>query len=134
MYALTKEEGGRHTPFTTKYKPQFFIRTADVAGACAWCVPLCSCCPPHTRTQPAIAPLVLPPRLRVPQPQCLTHAATSAARPPPGQITLPEGTTMVMPGDNFRATIDLSAPVALEVSGPPPACVGPQSRNCVKGH
>ncbi|KAG2430705.1 hypothetical protein HYH02_013701 [Chlamydomonas schloesseri] len=63
IYALTKEEGGRHTPFTTKYKPQFFIRTADVSG----------------------------------------------------QITLPEGTSMVMPGDNFRATIDLSAPVALEV-------------------
>ncbi|KAG2492603.1 hypothetical protein HYH03_009019 [Edaphochlamys debaryana] len=63
VYALTKEEGGRHTPFTTKYKPQFFVRTADVAG----------------------------------------------------QITLPDGTAMVMPGDNFRATIDLTAPVALEV-------------------
>lgn len=32
VYALTKEEGGRHTPFTTNYKPQFFMRTADVVG------------------------------------------------------------------------------------------------------
>jgi translation elongation factor EF-Tu-like GTPase len=32
VYALTKEEGGRHTPFTSKYAPQFFIRTADVHG------------------------------------------------------------------------------------------------------
>ena len=32
MYALTKEEGGRHTPFTSKYMPQFFFRTADVNG------------------------------------------------------------------------------------------------------
>ncbi|EFJ40653.1 mitochondrial translation elongation factor Tu [Volvox carteri f. nagariensis] len=63
VYALTKEEGGRHTPFTSKYKPQFFIRTADVSG----------------------------------------------------QIMLPEGIDMVMPGDNFRATIQLSAPTALEV-------------------
>nr|BCL66135.1 mitochondrial translation factor Tu [Volvox africanus] len=63
VYALTKEEGGRHTPFTSKYKPQFFIRTADVSG----------------------------------------------------QIVLPEGTAMVMPGDNFRATVELSAPAAIEV-------------------
>lgn len=32
VYALTKEEGGRHTPFTSNYKPQFFMRTADVVG------------------------------------------------------------------------------------------------------
>lgn len=63
MYALTKDEGGRSTPFTTKYRPQFFVRTADI----------------------------------------------------PGQVTLPEGTAMVMPGDNFRATIELGLPVALEV-------------------
>lgn len=63
VYALTKEEGGRHTPFTSKYKPQFFIRTADISG----------------------------------------------------QVVLPEGKGMVMPGDNFRATVELSAPVALEV-------------------
>jgi elongation factor Tu len=34
VYALTKDEGGRHTPFTGNYKPQFFFRTADVVGAC----------------------------------------------------------------------------------------------------
>ena len=33
VYALTKEEGGRHTPFTNNYRPQFFFRTADVTGA-----------------------------------------------------------------------------------------------------
>jgi elongation factor Tu len=33
LYALTKEEGGRHTPFTNNYRPQFFFRTADVTGA-----------------------------------------------------------------------------------------------------
>ena len=33
IYALNKEEGGRHTPFFTKYKPQFFFRTADITGA-----------------------------------------------------------------------------------------------------
>jgi elongation factor Tu len=35
MYALSKEEGGRHTPFFSNYKPQFFFRTADVTGECA---------------------------------------------------------------------------------------------------
>lgn len=36
LYCLSKEEGGRHTPFFTNYKPQFFFRTADVTGATAW--------------------------------------------------------------------------------------------------
>jgi translation elongation factor EF-Tu-like GTPase len=37
IYALNKEEGGRHTPFFTNYKPQFFFRTADITGpSCAW--------------------------------------------------------------------------------------------------
>lgn len=62
VYALTKEEGGRHTPFTSNYMPQFFFRTADVVG----------------------------------------------------KVTLAEGTQMVMPGDNFRATVELSLPVAME--------------------
>nr|QKY15261.1 elongation factor tu (Ef-Tu) [Polytomella parva] len=63
IYALTKDEGGRHTPFTSRYKPQFFFRTADISG----------------------------------------------------QITLPETTQMVVPGDNFRATVELQLPVAMEV-------------------
>ncbi len=59
---------------------------------------LAPCCP-H--------PLPPPPRLHPPD-----------ARPlPPGQVVLPEGTAMVMPGDNFRASVELSAPVALEVGG-----------------
>ena len=62
VYILTKEEGGRHTPFFNNYRPQFDVRTTDVTGS----------------------------------------------------ITLPEGTEMVMPGDNVRISVELIAPVALE--------------------
>ena len=61
VYVLTKEEGGRHTPFHNKYRPQFYIRTTDVTG----------------------------------------------------EITLPEGVEMVMPGDNVTITVDLLSHVAL---------------------
>jgi len=61
-FILSKEEGGRHTPFFTGYKPQFYIRTADVTG----------------------------------------------------EVTLPEGVEMVMPGDNVKLTVKLIAPVALD--------------------
>jgi len=64
VYILTKEEGGRHTPFFTGYKPQFYIRTADVTG----------------------------------------------------EVTLPEGVEMVMPGDNVKFTVKLIVPVALDES------------------
>jgi len=62
MYVLSKEEGGRHTPFFKGYKPQFYIRTTDVTG----------------------------------------------------EVTLPEGTEMVMPGDTVTLGIKLGAPIALE--------------------
>ena len=62
IYALTKEEGGRHTPFFSGYRPQFYFRTTDVTGV----------------------------------------------------LTLPEGTEMVMPGDNTRCTVKLITPVAIE--------------------
>ncbi|MDZ7726642.1 MAG: elongation factor Tu [Candidatus Campbellbacteria bacterium] len=62
VYILNKEEGGRHTPFFTGYKPQFYIRTTDVTG----------------------------------------------------DVTLPEGTEMVMPGDTVTFKVKLVAPVALE--------------------
>ncbi len=62
VYVLTKEEGGRHTPFFKGYKPQFYIRTTDVTG----------------------------------------------------EVILPEGTEMVMPGDTVKITVKLIAPVALE--------------------
>jgi len=62
IYILTKEEGGRHTPFFTGYKPQFYIRTTDVTG----------------------------------------------------DVVLPPGTEMVMPGDTVNITVKLIAPVALE--------------------
>jgi len=61
VYILKKEEGGRHTPFHQKYRPQFYLRTTDVTG----------------------------------------------------EISLPEGTEMVMPGDNISITVDLIAPVAI---------------------
>jgi elongation factor Tu len=62
VYVLTKEEGGRHTPFFSGYKPQFYFRTADVTG----------------------------------------------------EVTLPEGTEMVMPGDTVNLKIKLIYPVAME--------------------
>jgi elongation factor Tu len=62
VYVLSKEEGGRHTPFFSGYKPQFYVRTTDVTG----------------------------------------------------DVTLPEGTEMVMPGDTIKFKVKLVAPVALE--------------------
>ena len=62
VYILTKEEGGRHTPFFGNYRPQFYFRTTDITGA----------------------------------------------------IQLPEGTEMVMPGDNTEMTVELIAPIAME--------------------
>jgi elongation factor Tu len=62
VYVLSKEEGGRHTPFFTGYRPQFYIRTTDVTG----------------------------------------------------NIGLPEGVEMVMPGDNIQMTVELIVPVAIE--------------------
>src|SRR5471030_690730 len=61
-YILTKEEGGRHTPFFTNYRPQFYFRTTDVTGV----------------------------------------------------VTLPEGTEMVMPGDNARMIVELIQPIAMD--------------------
>jgi elongation factor Tu len=61
-YILTKEEGGRHTPFFTNYRPQFYFRTTDVTGV----------------------------------------------------VTLPEGTEMVMPGDNVTIEVELITPIAME--------------------
>jgi elongation factor Tu len=62
IYVLSKEEGGRHTPFFNKYRPQFYFRTTDVTG----------------------------------------------------EIKLPEGTEMVMPGDNVSITVELINSVAME--------------------
>ena len=62
VYVLSKEEGGRHTPFFNNYRPQFYFRTTDVTGS----------------------------------------------------IALPEGTEMVMPGDNVSITVKLMAPIAME--------------------
>ncbi len=62
VYVLSKEEGGRHTPFFANYRPQFYFRTTDVTGA----------------------------------------------------VALPEGTEMVMPGDNIQLRVSLIAPIAME--------------------
>ena len=61
-YILTKEEGGRHTPFFSNYRPQFYFRTTDVTG----------------------------------------------------QVALPEGTEMVMPGDNVSMDVELIVPIAMD--------------------
>ncbi len=62
VYVLSKEEGGRHTPFFSNYRPQFYFRTTDVTGV----------------------------------------------------VTLPEGTEMVMPGDNVQMVVELIHPIAIE--------------------
>ena len=62
VYVLSKEEGGRHTPFFKGYRPQFYVRTTDVTG----------------------------------------------------EVTLPDGVEMVMPGDDVAVTIELISPVAME--------------------
>ena len=62
VYVLSKEEGGRHTPFFNGYRPQFYFRTTDVTG----------------------------------------------------EMVLPAGMEMVMPGDNVKVTVTLSAPIAME--------------------
>ncbi len=62
VYVLTKDEGGRHTPFFAGYRPQFYFRTTDVTG----------------------------------------------------EVKLPEGVEMVMPGDNVTMTIELITPIAME--------------------
>jgi len=62
VYSLSKEEGGRHTPYFANYRPQFYFRTTDVTGS----------------------------------------------------ITLPEGTEMVMPGDNVTLTVELLSPIAMD--------------------
>jgi elongation factor Tu len=61
-YILKKEEGGRHTPFFSKYRPQFYFRTTDVTG----------------------------------------------------EVTLPEGTEMIMPGDDAKMTVNLISPIAMD--------------------
>jgi elongation factor Tu len=62
VYVLSKEEGGRHTPFFNKYRPQFYFRTTDITG----------------------------------------------------EVSLPEGVEMCMPGDNITITVQLIAPIAME--------------------
>ena len=62
VYVLSKDEGGRHTPFFNNYRPQFYFRTTDVTGS----------------------------------------------------VELPQGTEMVMPGDNVKMNVDLIAPIAME--------------------
>jgi elongation factor Tu len=62
IYVLTKDEGGRHTPFFKGYRPQFYFRTTDVTG----------------------------------------------------NVEMPEGVEMVMPGDNTKMSIELIAPIAME--------------------
>ena len=62
VYVLTKEEGGRHTPFFNGYRPQFYFRTTDVTGV----------------------------------------------------ANLPEGTEMVMPGDNVEMTVEMIQPIAMD--------------------
>lgn len=58
IYALKKEEGGRHTPFFTNYKPQFFFRTADITGAQPATPSVCTFCCLHLSPPPDL--LIVP--------------------------------------------------------------------------
>ena len=116
LYALTKEEGGRHTPFFSNYRPQFFFRTADVTGAravhraCTLRPHLLAMSWSHGCGQARLLTLHLDtlscPRRKGSTDRCFPATA--------GTVTLPESVEMVMPGDNVTANFELITPVALE--------------------
>ena len=96
LYALTKEEGGRHTPFQSNYRPQFFVRTAGTSCVCVVSVCLCVSVRAGTRARP-----------------CRSHRGCCCCTDVTGEVTLPEGTEMVMPGDNATVECNLIEPVAM---------------------
>ena len=95
VYILSKEEGGRHTPFFNGYRPQFYIRTTDVTG---------------TLHLPEGVEMVI----RGPVLQRVSAAVLHPDDGRDGVADLPEGVEMVMPGDNTPITAELITPVALE--------------------
>ena len=141
IYALTKEEGGRHTPFFTNYKPQFFFRTADITGEHArmayifLCIRFTVLLPTVSLLHfwalggQGLATLVLCAEAVATchvkrQYSCqltslqvtskLTNCCIEQVLCIAGTVTLPAGIEMVMPGDNVTANFELIAPVAME--------------------
>ncbi len=109
VYVLTKEEGGRHTPFFSNYRPQFYFRTTDVTGV----VTLPE--GPHKKFKAQVYVLTKEeggrhtPFFSNYRPQFYFRTTDVT-----GVVTLPEGTEMVMPGDNIEMAIELITPIAIE--------------------
>ncbi len=97
VYVLTKEEGGRHTPFFKGYRPQFYFRTTDVTGSAELPEGVEMVMPGHT------------PFFKGYRPQFYFRTTDVT-----GSAELPEGVEMVMPGDNVSLAIELITVVALE--------------------
>jgi len=100
VYVLKKEEGGRHTPFFTGYRPQFYFRTTDVTGVAKLPEGVEMVMPGDNRHTPFFTGYR-------PQFYFRTTDVTGVAR-------LPEGVEMVMPGDNVQMEIELIQPIAMD--------------------
>lgn len=137
LYVLTQEEGGRHTPFLNNYRPQFYVRTADVTGAfvCRCFVvggPVGGrvfylsvlsggragdrptvCVPVFVSVCVCVSLLALKSPAFSHRRVCCFFPTRSVRCAPPGSITLPEGKEMAMPGDNTTVKVDLIYPTVL---------------------
>ena len=136
MYVLTKEEGGRHTPFFKGYRPQFYFRTTDVTGTAklpegtemvmpgdnialeierGMVLAKPGSITPHTHFEAEVYVLTKEeggrhtPFFNGYRPQFYFRTTDVT-----GDVKLPQGVEMVMPGDNVSAEISLITPVALE--------------------
>ena len=108
-YILTKEEGGRHTPFFTNYRPQFYFRTTDVTGVVQLEEGTEMVMPGDNVTIEVelIAPIAMDEGLRF----AIREGGRTVGS---GVVNLPEGTEMVMPGDNTTMTVELGKPIAMD--------------------
>ncbi|PYR40704.1 MAG: hypothetical protein DMF93_10355, partial [Acidobacteria bacterium] len=125
VYILSKEEGGRHTPFFNGYRPQFYIRTTDVTGTLNLPEGVEMVMPGDNTTISGelMAPVALEKGARFAMEEGGRHTPFFNGYRPQfyirttdvtGTLNLPEGVEMVMPGDNTTISGELMAPVALE--------------------
>ena len=124
-YILTKEEGGRHTPFFTGYRPQFYFRTTDVTGVAHLPTGVEMVMPGDNIQMEIelIAPIAMEKGLRFAIREGGRHTPFFTGYRPQfyfrttdvtGVAHLPTGVEMVMPGDNIQMEIELIAPIAME--------------------
>jgi len=105
VYILSKEEGGRHTPFFKGYRPQFYFRTTDVTGACELPEGVEMVMPGDNIKM--VVTLINPIAMDEGQFYFRTTDVTGACE-------LPEGVEMVMPGDNIKMVVTLINPIAMD--------------------